>query len=111
MLKGIDFNKYLKEGLKNIKENSIEIKDMKPLWVKKLIPTKDWNLLYKNEPAYCFLNYEKGEGVWAGFCIADFGYIPNGCKSLNDEELRIVDNYRRSHNILPTPLRVLEPQC
>jgi len=81
---------------------------IKPLWVKKLIRTLDWNGNYRYNSTYCFLSHDKGSGVWAAFAVADFGGLPRDCILLNDEELLLVDNYRRNANILPTPFKRVE---
>jgi len=79
-----------------------------PLWVKKLIKTKEWESgIYRNS-SYSFLNNEKGKGVWVGFMVADEGVLPMGCEKVSDEELRLIDLDRRATKTYPLPFNAKE---
>lgn len=86
---------------------------VEPLWVKKLVSPREWKSHY-SQLSYCFLRKEQ-EGVWIGFEVANVirngnpqyqtGTCPDNCDFMTDEEMYQVDEYRRSHNIYPTPLK------
>ena len=74
------------------------------VWVKKLLSKSEWNAC-KSNSSYCFLKKDM-DSVWAGFLIGnpDPHYLPDGCFPMLDEELRQVDEYRRSIKVAPYPL-------
>lgn len=74
---------------------------VKQLWVKKRVPGKDWKDWYSKIDNYCFLKRE-GSEVWIGFLAAN--EMPNGCVEMNEAELMLVDEYRCTHGIAPTPI-------
>jgi len=77
---------------------------MNQRWVKQCIPAKNWYSFYQYNSSYCFLEIDKEKnGVWAGFVVAD-NNMDNRLSSLTPDELRIVDDYRRSHYVYPRPL-------
>ena len=99
MTKGEMFQK----GVKDVKEGKVKLPlGVKVLWVKRLIRVTDWNNFYKYDSSYCFLGKGQERGVWIGFSV--MGYIPQYCEELNDDEARIVDEYRRAKNVYPLPL-------
>lgn len=71
-------------------------------WVKKKITATEWKNYYGQIPAYCFLSKDR-EGVWVGFLMATA--LPADCKPLSVEELRRVDEYRRTANVRPFPFQ------
>ena len=109
---------YFQKGLKMFRENKVPKSPSVPIkWVKKLITQRDWNDFYKFNISYCNLGKEGGiedqEGnvrggkIKIGFCIAQ-NFSIKDCELLTDKEMRIVDLYRRSLNIGPTPLALLD---
>lgn len=79
--------------------NSIPIR-----WVKKIFNQQEYNKFYKDIDIYCFLK-QTPNGPLLGFNVpVPFGNkLPDGCSELTLQEMRDVDNYRRAHNISPTP--------
>lgn len=108
MKKGEHFQK----GLKMFREGKVP-KDpsVKPIWVKKLITQREWDNWYKYNNVYCNLGKVggiqdeegniKGGKTKIGFLVAHFP--TSDCELLTDEEMRIVDLYRKSVNVGPTP--------
>jgi len=80
--------------------------EIEPIWVKKLISHREWKGVYSYNPSYCNMGEEsigKSRKVKIGFMVV--GRAPKDCELLNDEELVAVDNYRKSRNVLPRPLK------
>ena len=96
-----------KQGLKDFKEGNLQNKitgSVESFWVKKLISQREWSNWYSHHNEYCKLEIEGvgiGKKISIGFLVANI--IPQDCEPLTDEELRQIDNYRRAHNIYPTP--------
>jgi len=91
------------QGKKNFEEGNTKKIMVEPIWVKKFVSVKEWNNHYKHNSVYCFLRKEAKKGVWIGFLTTD--YVPRDCQLCADEELIQIDDYRRAHNIFPTPLK------
>lgn len=95
------------QGVKDYREGKVKmISRVRNLfWVKRFIQVKQWNEYYKYNSVYCFLSKEERKGVWIGFAVTN--EIPLGCKLCTDEELVLIDDYRKNHNIYPRPLKVV----
>lgn len=74
-------------------------------WIKQLVSFKEYNDYYQYNNTYTFLC--QGEnGIWLGFCID--GDIPLKCKLATYEDLVLIDEHRRVHNIRPFPIKIPE---
>ncbi len=74
-------------------------------WVKQSVSKKAWSSFYSHQGSYCFLEEKEGK-IGVGFAIN--GDIPENCLELNNDELMIVDMYRRDRHIYPFPLKTVE---
>jgi len=94
-----------KQGIKDFRERTVpKSKSIEPVFVKKLVSYRDWDRIYSQNNTYCNLGTEgvgKGKKVKIGFLTT---YIPQDCELCTDKELMQIDDYRRAHNIFPTPL-------
>ena len=92
-----------KRGVKAYKEGKGKtIGSVEPVWVSQVVKVKEWNNYFKYNKAYFYLE-KVSDGVKIAFLVA--GLVPMNCELLTDEELRILDVYRRSNHIYPTPLK------
>jgi len=80
---------------------------MQITWVKKRVSNADWRSWFSHDSTYCFLGKDDS-GVWVGFLIPGES-IPMTCETVSDNELRLIDDYRISHNIYPRPLSDVKP--
>ena len=102
----IEDSPAFQRGLEKIKNGSAETtKSIMPIWISRIVKAGIWNNYYSQISDYCFLE-KTIEGVKMGFLAT--GMIPIDCKSLSDDEMLSVDNYRRANNILPTPFKKIE---
>ena len=111
MFQKIDFKKYLKKGLEMANEDPIKQFTVNPLWVKKCVSQREWSDRYSQDSSYCNLGSDgvgKYKQVKIGFLTANI--IPRDCEMMSDEELVVVDNYRKANNIYPRPLQVRSTQ-
>ena len=89
---------------------------MKIIWVKKSVDKKDFKEGFYGAPSYCKLN-EEGRSVMVGFeMIKDvYNNFPENRKMelevCNDDDISVMDNYRRANNIRPFPLAVANGQA
>ncbi|MEW6606049.1 MAG: hypothetical protein AB1414_01175 [bacterium] len=80
----------------------------KAIFVKKLMPRKEWKEWYEKDPTYCNLGevgFGREKKLKVAFVVVD--YIPQECEKLTDEELVQLDNYYRGVNAVPRPLKDL----
>ena len=97
------------EEWKSAKDEPTERRTIKGLWVKRLLTNREYNGHYKYYSCYYKfgdVDYLGKKRVKIGFLVV--GVLPPDCEELTDEELREVDNYRKSYHIYPTPFLLEE---
>lgn len=101
--------KFTKKELITFQEKELKRRGIKVVWVKQLVSNKEWRGFYSFAKTYCNLG-EEGVGrakvIKMGFCVAVD--CPINCELLNDEELRMVDEFRQAVNLFPTPLEKIK---
>lgn len=94
---------HFQEGRQEFQQGKVDPNNsIEPIWVKKRVSNKEWNNFYSQNSSYCFLRKEENM-VIVGFLIV--GLVSENCDLCDEEELRQIDDYRRSHNIHPKPLK------
>lgn len=74
---------------------------MNTLWVKQSFSDKAWDTI-SQDTSYCYLFRDPiGKRIWAGFCIADTGNLPDYCEQLTPDEMVKVNESRKNANIAP----------
>lgn len=75
------------------------------VWVKKAVPTKEWNTYYSQISSYSFLEEikdKKNPQVIVGFLAAN--NVPDNCYPCDNYEIAKIDKSRRETNTRPFPL-------
>lgn len=84
---------------------------VKSFWVSKMVSLREWTNHYSQNSSYCkfgMTGVGKGKQIGVGFVVAHA--IPQGCQLCTDEELMMIDEYRRANNIHPMPFKEIKKE-